>query len=138
MTRVQLKRDACLSVGRLPLSKVHRFLTQLPVQIWARDLGIIRDKFVLGEQLSRQNFIKLPCASQLESFFFFFFLSVLERKLCVWYVLTFIADLQPIKDVTKSVEIPNSTCDILDCYKQIRNDISTLPPKLLPVLSFKQ
>lgn len=59
--------------------------------------------------------------------FFFFPLSVLERKLCVWYVLTFIADLQPIKDVTKSVGIPNSTCDILDCYKQIRNDISTLP-----------
>lgn len=68
----------------------------------------------------------------------FFFLSVFKRKLCVWCVLTFIADLQPIKDVTKSVEIPSSMCDILECYKQICNGHLDSALKLLPVLSFKQ
>lgn len=58
-----------------------------------------------------------------------------------WCVLTFIADLQPIKkkeDVRKSVEIHNSMYDILECYKQIRIGHLETALRLLPVLSFKK
>lgn len=53
-------------------------------------------------------------------------------------VLTFIADLQPIKkeDVRKSAEIPSSMYDILECYQQIRIEHLQSALKLLPVLSF--